>query len=79
MHVVWCGRSAFRTVIDDEISRQGRRKVEHISELVRDVLQAVFSVSDREVTIHDWKRIAVDREVLIKLQTLLLRRQISRT
>src|SRR6202022_2570776 len=79
MHVVWRGRSAFRTVIDEEISGQGRSKVQHISELVRDVLQAVLSVSDREVMIHDWKWIAVDREVLVKLHTLLLRRQISRT
>ncbi len=79
MHVIRRGRSAFRTVIDDEISGQGRSKVQHISELVRDALQAVLSVSDREVTIHDWKRIAVDREVLVKPHTLLLRRQISRT
>jgi hypothetical protein len=43
------------------------------------MLQAVFSVNDRKVMIHDWKRIAVDREVLIELQTLFLRRQISRT
>src|SRR5712692_5511901 len=78
MHVVWRGRSAFRTVIDDEISGQGRSKVQHISELVRDALQAVLSVSDREVMIHDWKRIAVDSEVLIKLHTLLFRRQIYR-
>ena len=79
MHVVGRGCAAFRTVIDDEISFQGRSKVEHVSELVRDALQAVFSVSDRQVTIHDWKRIAVDREVVIELQTFFLRRQIRRT
>ena len=79
MHVVWCGCSAFRTVIDDEISRQGCREVQHISELVRDVLQVVLSVNDREVMTDDWKRIAIDGEVLIKLQTFFLRRQISRT
>ena len=52
---------------------------QHVSEPVRDALQAVFAVNDREVTLHDWKRIAVDREVPIKLKTFLLRRQISRT
>ena len=76
MHVVRCGRAAFRAVIDDEISFQGRSEVEHISKLVRDALQAMLSVSDRQVTVHDWKRIAVDREVVIELQTLFFRRQI---
>src|ERR1019366_7421181 len=78
VHVVRCGCSAFRTVINDEISSKGCSHVEHISELVCDALRAVFPVSDRQVTIHDWKRIAVDREVLIEAQTLFLRRQISR-
>jgi hypothetical protein len=79
MHVVWRGRSAFWTVVDDEISIESCGKVEHISELVCDALQAVFSVNDRQVTIHDWKRIAVDREVVIERQALFLRRQIRRT
>src|ERR1035437_6655340 len=79
VHVVWCGCSAFRAVIDDEISSEGCSNVEHISELVRDALQAVFSVSNRQMMIHDWKRIAVDREGLIELQTLFLRRQVPRT
>ena len=79
MHVVWCGCAAFRTVVDDEISGQGRRKVQHISELVRDVLQAVIAMNDREVVIDDWKRIAVDREVLIELHTFLFQRQIAWT
>ncbi|MGA7871134.1 MAG: hypothetical protein WCA22_09570 [Candidatus Binatus sp.] len=74
VHVVWRGCSALRTVIYDETSGEGGSKVEHISELVGDALQDVFSVSDREVMIHDWKRIAVEREVLIELQTLFLRR-----
>ena len=79
MHVVGCGCSAFRTVVDDEISGEGRGNVEHTSELVRDALQAVFFVSDRQMTIDDWKGIAVDREVLIELQTFFLSRQIART
>ncbi len=79
MHVVWCGCSAFGTVIDDEISGQGCGKVQHISEFVSDALQAVLSVSDREVTIHDRKRIAIDREVPIETHAFLLRRQTSRT
>src|SRR5208337_650243 len=54
-------------------------KVQHISEPVRDPLRAVLSVSTGKVMIHDWKWIAVDGEVLIELQTLFLRRQISRT
>src|SRR5271156_1890613 len=77
VHMVWRGRAAFRTIIDDEISRESCSKVEHISELIRDALQAVFPVSNRQVTINDWKRIAVDREVVIERQTLFLRRQIS--
>ena len=41
--------------------------------------ERVFSMSDRQVTVHDWKRIAVDREIVIELQTLFFRRQIRRT
>jgi hypothetical protein len=78
VHVVWCGRAAFRTVIYDEISSQGCCEVQHISELACDALQAVLSVSDRQVMIYDWKRIAVDREMLIEWQTLFLRRKIRR-
>ncbi|MFZ2064131.1 MAG: hypothetical protein WAU82_24190 [Candidatus Binatus sp.] len=79
VHVVWRGRAAFRTVVHDEISFQACSQVEHISELVRDALRSMFSMSDREVTINDWKRIAVDGEVVIELQTLFLWRQITRT
>ena len=79
MHVVGRGCAAFRPVVDDEISFQCRSKVEHVAELVRDALQAVFSVSDRQVTVHDWKRIAVDREIVIELQTFFFRRQIRGT
>src|SRR5271163_797113 len=79
VHVVRCRRAAFGTVVDDEISWQGCRKIQHISELVRDTLRAVLLVSNSEMTLDDWKRITVDREVLAKLHTLFLRRQISRT
>jgi len=46
--------------------------------LVCDPLQAVLSVCDRQVMIHDWKRIAVDHEVLTELHTFFLSRQIFR-
>ena len=43
--MVGCRRSTLRAVIDDEISRQGRSHVQHISELVGDALGGI--VSDR--------------------------------
>ncbi len=78
VHVVWCRRAAFRTVIDDEVTNQSYRKVQHVSELVCDALRAVFSMSYRQVMIHDWKWIAVDREVLIEWKTFFFRRKIRR-
>jgi hypothetical protein len=45
---------------------------------MRDVLLAVLSMGNRQVTIHYWKGIAVYRE-FAKLDAFLFRRQICRT
>ena len=70
---------AFRTVVDNKVSIQRRRYIEHASELTRDALQAVLTMNDRQMVLDDWKRIAVNREVIIKLDAFFFRIEIPRT
>src|ERR1700732_1713030 len=74
--MVWRRGPAFGAVVDDEVSRKRRRQLEHVSELRRDALRDVSPVRDRNMTIDDRKRIAVDREIRAKWHALLFRRQI---
>src|SRR5207253_6522847 len=64
VHVVWRRGSAFRAIVDDEVSIQRSRNIEHRSKLPRDALQAVLTMNDRQMTLDDWKRIEVNRELL---------------
>ena len=61
MHVVRCGRAAFRTVINHKIPWQRSREFEHVSEFSFDVLDSVLAMNDREVTIDNRKGIAEKR------------------
>src|SRR5215469_8276510 len=78
MHMVRRRRAALGTIINDEVSVQGSRNIQHASELVRDLLCPMFPMSNRQVMLQDWKRIAVDSEVAIERQAFLCRGQIRR-
>src|SRR5206468_8295275 len=79
VHVIWSRGPTFRAVVDDEVPRQVCCDIEHIPDLMRDVLHAVFLIDDSEVVFHDGERIAINREARAEFQSLLLRIQIGRT
>src|SRR5215475_8556997 len=79
VHMIGRRCSAFGTIIDDEIPGKGRGKIQHSSERVRDTLRAMIPMRDCEMAIDDWKRIAIDRVIVAKLQSLLLNGQIFST
>src|SRR5262249_55128057 len=71
--------AAFRTVINHEVSLQGCCEVEHAADVICDLLQDVFVVDDGKVTIHDWIRVEIHREIATKRYALLLRIKIFGT
>src|SRR5262249_51725081 len=79
VQMIRSGRSTLRTVIDYEIPRQCIGDGDDIGELPCDPLGPVFAVDDRHVAIENRKRIAIDRELGVKGQPFLLRRQVRRT
>src|ERR1041385_3396079 len=79
MHMVGRRGAAFGTVINHEVSRPGCCEIEHAANVICDLLQDVLVVDDGEVTIHDWIRVEIHREIATKRYALLLRIQIFGT
>jgi len=74
--VVWRGRAAFGTVIYDEICLQCFSNVEESFQLSGNALRPVLPVNNRDVAINDRIWIAIDGEILVELDTFLLRRHV---
>src|SRR5262245_50257677 len=73
------GRSAFRTVVNDEVIGQCRGKIEHVPKLTRDALGFVVLVNDCEVPFDDRERIAIDGVAGPKRDTTLFGVEITGT
>ena len=64
MQMVGCRRAALRSVVNDEVAGKSRRQSENTLESPLDALWAMLTMRNRQMSLEDRKRIAVDKEVV---------------